>query len=115
MTAAHAGATSNHARRVVVTGIGMVTAVGIGREQTWSALLAGTNGIRPVTLCDPTDLDSTIAHMTTNGVNFPKTATEGEGFRYVMTEAPDGILLELFETLDASMPPAAAPWFAWPH
>jgi 3-oxoacyl-[acyl-carrier-protein] synthase II len=48
-------------RRVVVTGIGMVTAVGIGREQTWQALLANENGIRPVTLCDVSDLDSKIA------------------------------------------------------
>ena len=48
-------------RRVVVTGIGMVTAVGIGREENWRALLAGENGIRPVTLCDPTDLESRIA------------------------------------------------------
>ena len=48
-------------RRVVVTGIGMVTAVGIGREETWRALLAGENGIGPVTLCDPTDLESRIA------------------------------------------------------
>ncbi|MEZ4552987.1 MAG: beta-ketoacyl-ACP synthase II [Dehalococcoidia bacterium] len=48
-------------RRVVVTGIGMVTAVGIGRETTWQALLAAKNGIRSITLCDPTDLESTIA------------------------------------------------------
>ena len=48
-------------RRVVVTGIGMVTAVAIGREQTWQALLAGENGIRAVTLCDTSDLESQIA------------------------------------------------------
>ena len=48
-------------RRVVVTGIGMVTAVGIGREQTWRALLAGENGIRAVTLCEAADLDSRVA------------------------------------------------------
>lgn len=49
------------ARRVVVTGIGMLTPVGIGREETWSALLAGENGIGPVTLCDTTDLESRVA------------------------------------------------------
>ena len=48
-------------RRVAVTGVGMVTAVGAGRERTWEALLAGENGIRPVTLCDASDLGSRIA------------------------------------------------------
>ena len=48
-------------RRVVVTGIGMVTAVGIGREENWRALLAGENGIGPVTLCDTSGLESRIA------------------------------------------------------
>jgi 3-oxoacyl-[acyl-carrier-protein] synthase II len=52
---------SNGARRVVVTGVGMVTPVGIGREESWSALLAGENGIGPVTLCDASDIESRIA------------------------------------------------------
>jgi 3-oxoacyl-[acyl-carrier-protein] synthase II len=34
--------------RVVVTGIGVVTPVGTGRERFWNALLAGECGIRPV-------------------------------------------------------------------
>ena len=33
-------------RRVAVTGMGLVTALGIGRAATWEALLAGRNGIR---------------------------------------------------------------------
>ena len=49
------------ARRVVVTGIGMITPVGIGREQSWSAMLAGENGIGPVTVCDASDLESRVA------------------------------------------------------
>ena len=48
-------------RRVVVTGIGMLTPVGIGREVTWTALLAGENGIGPVTLADTSDLASRVA------------------------------------------------------
>lgn len=53
--------TANGARRVVVTGIGMVTPVGIGRETAWQALLANTNGIGPVTLVDASDMQSRVA------------------------------------------------------
>ena len=53
-------------RRVVITGIGMVTPVGIGRERTWAALLNGENGIGPVTLCDTTDLASRVAGEVTD-------------------------------------------------
>ncbi|MSQ28867.1 MAG: beta-ketoacyl-[acyl-carrier-protein] synthase II [Dehalococcoidia bacterium] len=48
-------------RRVVVTGVGLVTAVGNTREESWRALLAGENGIVPVTLCDVTGVESRIA------------------------------------------------------
>ncbi len=48
-------------RRVVVTGVGMMTALGVGREASWDALLAGDNGIGDVTLCDASDLEARIA------------------------------------------------------
>ncbi len=40
-------------RRVVVTGVGAVTAVGHTAEETWQAMLAGRSGIGPITAFDP--------------------------------------------------------------
>jgi len=40
-------------RRVVVTGLGAVTSIGTNVPDFWSALLAGTCGIRPFSLFDP--------------------------------------------------------------
>ena len=48
-------------RRVVVTGLGLVTPVGTDVESTWSALLAGTPGGAPITKFDPKDLSVRFA------------------------------------------------------
>jgi len=40
------------ARRVVLTGIGLITPVAIGTEETWQGLLAGKSGIAPITHFD---------------------------------------------------------------
>ena len=39
-------------RRVVVTGVGLVSPLGIGTEETWQGLLAGRSGAAPITLFD---------------------------------------------------------------
>ena len=48
-------------RRVVVTGVGLVCACGIGTEEAWANLLAGRSGIGPITQFDATDFDCRIA------------------------------------------------------
>ena len=48
-------------KRVVVTGIGAVTPLGIGLEENWSAATAGKSGIRTITKFDPTEHKVQIA------------------------------------------------------
>ncbi|MBG99251.1 MAG: beta-ketoacyl-[acyl-carrier-protein] synthase II [Solibacterales bacterium] len=48
-------------RRVVVTGVGLVSPVGIGTEETWQALCAGTSGIAPITHFDAEQFASRFA------------------------------------------------------
>lgn len=48
-------------RRVVITGMGAVTSVGNNVDATWNALVAGNNGIGPITLFDATNLRVKIA------------------------------------------------------
>ncbi len=48
-------------RRVVVTGMGMVTPVGIGVEESWKAVCEGRSGIGPVTKFDASIFPSQIA------------------------------------------------------
>jgi 3-oxoacyl-[acyl-carrier-protein] synthase II len=47
--------------RVVVTGVGAVSPLGIGRDALWSGLTEGRSGIRTIQQWDPTGLDVTIA------------------------------------------------------
>ncbi len=48
-------------RRVVVTGLGLVSPVGIGVEESWSALVAGKSGVAPITLFDASTFPTRIA------------------------------------------------------
>src|SRR6266850_4824895 len=48
-------------RRIVVTGVGLLSPLGIGTEATWQALLRGDSGVGPISLFDATNYATTIA------------------------------------------------------
>ncbi len=48
-------------RRVVITGLGLITPIGIGVEETWDAALNGKSGIGPITQFDASAMPVRIA------------------------------------------------------
>ncbi len=54
-------------RRVVVTGIGLVTPLGIGIQHNWNALIEGKSGIRTIDAFDTSDLPVKIAGQVPKG------------------------------------------------
>ena len=48
-------------KRVVITGLGVISPVGIGKDTFWNALLNGENGIGPITHFDTTEYAARIA------------------------------------------------------
>jgi 3-oxoacyl-[acyl-carrier-protein] synthase II len=54
-------------RRVVVTGIGLVTPLGIGIQHNWNALIEGKSGIRTIESFDTSDLPVKIAGQVPRG------------------------------------------------
>lgn len=68
-------------KRVVITGLGVVSSVGIGIDNFWNNLLNGTSGIRPITLFDTSELRSKHGGEI---VNFdPKLLLGNKGLNYL--------------------------------
>src|SRR3990172_1350696 len=67
-------------KRVVVTGIGIISPIGTGKEAFWGNLAAGISGVRPVTLFDVSKYTSRAAGEITDFS--PKTYLEQKGIRH---------------------------------
>jgi len=48
-------------RRVVITGLGLVTPLGCGVETTWNNIIASRSGLSAITLCDVSDMPARVA------------------------------------------------------
>jgi 3-oxoacyl-[acyl-carrier-protein] synthase II len=53
-------------RRVVVTGLGIVSPVGLNLKESWANIIAGTNGVAPITEYDATEFPVRIAATVKN-------------------------------------------------
>ena len=53
-------------KRVVVTGLGIISPVGIGKDSFWKSLLEGKNGIGKITLFDAAEYSAQIAGEVTD-------------------------------------------------
>ncbi len=67
-------------RRVVVTGLGLVTPLGVGHKRNWDRLINAESGIGPITRFDVSDLPSKIAGQVPRG--------DGEGLFNPDTHVP---------------------------
>lgn len=52
---------SNNSKRVVITGMGIVSPLGNDLESTWAGMMAGECGVEPITQYDTTDFPCTVA------------------------------------------------------
>ena len=67
-------------RRVVVTGLGLLTSIGSGVDETWTNLLSTKSGIQKITSFDVENLPCKIAGFISNDVNSPNYFLQDENF-----------------------------------
>ena len=54
-------------KRVVITGLGLITPLGCGVKQTWDNILASRSGISATTICDVSDLPNRVSGQVKRG------------------------------------------------
>ena len=67
-------------RRVVITGVGAITPIGIGKDEFWNNLVAGKSGVGPITQFDASEYGTRIAGEVKD-FDFSKDGDKKEGKR----------------------------------
>ena len=94
-------------RRIAVTGVGLVTPVGIGVTESWKNIIQGVSGISRITKFDPSNFSSQIAGEVKNfdPVNYlnPKEARRMDTFiQYGLVAGTEAIKDAGFEVNDSN-------------
>ena len=75
-------------RRVVVTGMGLISPFGVGVEHGWNNLLLGRSAARRITSFEVEDLPCKIAHVIPRGDGSEGSKIPAGGRRATTTEMP---------------------------
>lgn len=73
----------NSRRRVVITGLGLITPFGVGVDQFWRSALAGASGVSHLTHFDPSGLPSQVAAYLKDEALCAHSAVNGQEPRFV--------------------------------
>jgi 3-oxoacyl-[acyl-carrier-protein] synthase II len=92
------------AQRVVVTGLGAVSPLGLDVNDFWSGLVAGRSGIGPITQFDPEDMPTKIAGEVkgfdpTKWINFKEARRMGRATQMAVAAACEALIDAGFETV----------------
>jgi len=94
-------------RRVAITGLGLVSAIGIGCEDVWRNALAGVSGAGPITSFDPSRLPTQIACEVTDFV--PEDFMDRRAARRMDRFAQMAVAAARLGLDDAGLDPAKVP------
>jgi 3-oxoacyl-[acyl-carrier-protein] synthase II len=98
-------------RRVVVTGVGLITPLGLDTGKTWSGICEGRSGIKPITKFDASSLKTRIAGEVAdfNAANYmdPKEARRSDPFIHYAVAATRLALDDAGLEIDEELSPRA--------
>jgi 3-oxoacyl-[acyl-carrier-protein] synthase II len=91
-------------REVVITGVGVVSPIGIGRDDFWASLCQGVSGVRRIALCDPSRLPVRIAAEVPDFSPKPYVANR-KSLKVMSRDAQLGMAAALLACRDAGIEP----------